>query len=374
MSPLTAVRLFFFLQPIAFGSWLPRIPEVQERLGLDANALAWTLIAMPLGILATLPFAGRLVEHFGPRRSILFLTPIFLVLTAAPVFAPTRTIMFLGLALLGSSLASLELAMNVEAGRLEKKAGRNIMSACHGLWSLGVMVGGILGSLLTSLGLTPGPSVALVAALVLLPALFAALSHERDEPQPHDDSKSRHFLKPTPALLALAAFIFGIGITEGAVADWSAVYMKTVMDLPPQWVGSGYICFAAALTAMRFLGDRLIERFGAPRLAVVLVTIALVGVLMVCTAPGPLVAGLGFALIGAGVATGFPMAVTAAGHMKDRPAAASVAFVSFMALMGFLAGPVIIGWTTSEFGMRIALALLLPILLVSLLMSRALRA
>lgn len=373
LRSITAVRLFFFLQPIAFGAWLPRIPEVQEKLGLDAAGLAFALIGMPAGILATLPFAGRQVDKHGARRTLLLLLPLFLLLTTAPVVASTPVLLFLGLACLGCTMATIELAMNVEAGNIEKNSGKNIMSACHGLWSLGMMAGSLASSGLAALGWSPGLSVAVLAALLLVPGWLAAAAFEPDEPVSQPDENAQHFIKPTRKLVAIASFVFAITLTEGAMADWSAIYMKQVMNLPTEWVGAGYVCFAAAITGMRFLGDGLIARFGAMRLALISMTVAMAGVAVLCLAPLPAIAALGFILVGAGVATGFPMAVTAAGLERQRPVAASVAFISFVALVGFLVGPVIIGWTTSTFGMRTALALLIPLLAVSLFNAGALR-
>ena len=373
LSPINAVRLFFFLQPIAFGSWLPRIPEVQEKLGLDASGLAWALIGMPAGILATLPFAGKQVDVHGPRHTLLVLLPLFLALTAAPVFAPTPLLLFLGLAGLGSSLATIELAMNVEAGNIEKQSGKNIMSACHGLWSLGMLAGGLAGSAFTAQGWSPGPSVAVLAGLLLVPSWLAARAFQDDATIAVSAAAPKQFLMPTRGMVAIAAFVFAITLTEGAMADWSAIYMKTVMDLPPQWVGSGYVCFAAAITCMRFVGDGMIARWGAVPLALATTALAMAGVVVICLASTPWLAGVGFVMVGAGVAPGFPMAVSAAGLIRERPASASVAFVSFMALVGFLVGPVLIGWTTSHFGMRTALAMLVPLLALSCLNASALR-
>lgn len=365
----------FFLQPLAFGSWLPRIPDVQNALDLGTAGLALALLGMPIGILATLPFAGRFVGKVGARAILLYGFPVYFALLVLPAFSTSLLMLFITLALVGIAVSTLELGLNVMADEVEKADKVAIMSTCHGFWGLGIMAGSLVGSLLAGLAVAPQWSVMLVC-LAMLPVCFyvARLLPDlsvRVEPA-HVEADAKRGGLPGPLLLAICFFTFGITMTEGAVADWSAVFMRSVFGAEPGLAGLGYSLFSLTLALGRFAGDRLKLRFGAVPLARVCGSIVIVGVLLVVLAPNLPMAFAGFAAIGIGASVGFPLAVTAAAGLTDRPAASSVAILSFVALIGFLIGPPIIGLVAEWTGLRWGLAMLLPMLVVSLLLAGAL--
>ncbi len=367
------MKLFFMLQPIAFGSWLPRIPEIQQSLHLDAQGLAFALAGLPTGVLLTLPFAGKAVHAAGPRTLLLEVFPIFLICTTLPVWAPSQFGLFLALVLLGCTMSTTELAMNVEADRLEKHHHVSIMNACHGFWSLGMMLGSLIGAGLAQMIVPPGWSVTLTAILLIVPSWLIAYALPRVQPAVElQASPTRANWWPCPALLSIALFVFGVTLTEGAIADWSAVVLHDVHGATGFPAGFGYSAFAGLMTLMRLNADTLKQRFTAKRLAQASSVIALVGTVLVATSINTTIATIGFALLGIGAAAAFPLAVSAGGQLTDRPVAASVAFITFVALTGFLIGPVVIGTVAHTFGMRTGLSMLLPALVLSLVLAHSL--
>lgn len=370
LSPQRLTMLVFFLQPIAFGSWLPRIPEVQHALGLGPAGLAFALLGLPCGTLLTLPFAGPLVGKIGPRMAILAGFALYTLAASLPAFANTPTMLFIALMLAGSTISFVELGLNVQADAVEKSTGSIIMTKSHGFWSIGIMVGSLVGSGLAALGLEAKWAIMLVAILVLPVALFAAnaLPPAIAEPPKAEGQRSAWSL-PSWALLGICLFVFGITMTEGAMADWSAIFLRDVLGAEKGLVGLGYSVFAMMVAAGRFGGDSLKQRFGAVNTARICGTLALAGACVLFIAPNTIIALLGFAIIGVGVSVGFPLAVTAAASLTDRSASANVAILSFVALLGFLVGPPVIGFVAEHAGMRLAIACLLPVLLVSLLLT-----
>lgn len=369
------VMLIFFLQPIAFGSWLPRIPDIQAKLGLGPGDLAIALLGMPVGILITLPFAGRLVSRIGGRATIIYGFVAFLAVVSLPVFAESIEMLFVALLIVGVALSTLELGLNVEADRAEKTMGLVIMSRCHGFWSLGIMAGSLIGAGTMALQVSAQWSIPVVALLVLPLALATSARlpvEARAAAAISAAAPSAPFKMPSLALLGICAFTFGITMTEGAIADWSAVYLKEVLSAGGAATGLGYSVFACLVATGRFGGDYMKARFGAVAIARGCGSAALVGLLIVLFAPGTLVALVGFGAIGIGVSVGFPLAVTASAGLADRPAAASVAILSFMALLGFLVGPPVIGFVGEFWGLRTGLAVLLVPLAISLVFTRML--
>ena len=153
------------------------------------------------------------------------------------------------------------------------------------------------------------------------------------------------------------------------MADWSAIFLRDALGAEAGTAGLGYAVFAMMVAAGRFGGDTLKRRFGAVNTARICGSFALLGALILFFAAHTPVALLGFAVIGFGVSVGFPLAVTAAASLTDRPAASNVATLSFVALLGFLIGPPVIGFLAEVFDMRLGLLALVPVLLVSLVLT-----
>ncbi|WDZ79748.1 MFS transporter (plasmid) [Ensifer adhaerens] len=375
MTRQRLIMLIFFLQPIAFGAWLPRIPDVQQRLGLGPAELAIALLGMPVGILLMLPFAGRLVARIGGRATILYGFVVFLALVWLPTWASSIEALFVTLAIVGAALTTLELGLNVEADAIEKHSGQLIMSTCHGFWSLGIMAGSLIGVGFAALHVAPEWAIPMAAAVMLPISVFFARKLpllQSAEAKGGDAAPSRGKL-PSLALLGVCFFVFGITMTEGAVADWSAVFLRDVFGLSSASAGFGYSIFAFMVAAGRFAGDRLKASYGPVTVARACGIASIAGLLLVVVSPAAWAALLGFAAMGFGVSVGFPLAVTAAADQKDRPAAASVAILSFIALLGFLLGPPLIGLIAEHSDMRFGLAVLVPFLAVSLLLTGRLK-
>lgn len=369
--------LVFFLQPIAFGSWLPRIPDVQQHLGVGPAGLALALLGLPVGTLLTLPFAGRLVARIGARATIINVFIIYSLVMALPALAWNSETLFVALMFLGSAMSTLELGLNVKADEVEKHAKRAIMSTCHGCWSLGIMAGSVVGSIFAALGVAAVIAIPLAAVIALPVALYVGSllpDYGKDERVAAAAAPKGKWQPPGAMLLGICLFVFGIGMTEGAIADWSAVFLRDMFGSPAAQAGIGYSVFAALVAAGRFSGDWLRTRYGAVAVARFCGACAIAGLGIVYFAPSPEIAIFGFAVMGFGVSVGFPLAVTAAASLKDRPSSSSVATLSFIALTGFLIGPPMIGFVAEHTSMRGGLAMLLPFLGISLILTGMLRA
>lgn len=372
LTPQRLVMLAFFLQPIAFGSWLPRIPEIQSAMGLGSAALAIALLGMPVGTLLTLPFAGPLVGRIGARMAILIGFVFYSIAACLPVLAPDPILLFIALMLAGSSISFVELGLNVEADLVEKSTGKLIMNTSHGCWSLGIMVGSLIGSGFLAAGVAPGIALPLLALAILPIALLAGWAlpalEDRTENETGEPQRSAWSL-PSPALVGVCLFVFGITMTEGAMADWSAIFLRDALSAEGGLVGLGYSVFAFMVAAGRFGGDFLKRRLGSVNTARLCGTLAVLGAALLFLAPSVEIALIGFGTIGIGVSVGFPLAVTAAAGIGDRAASANVAVLSFVALTGFLIGPPLIGFVAEHSDIRFGVACVIPMLVVSLFLT-----
>ncbi len=370
MSLQYRVLWAFFLQPVALGAWIPRIPEIQTKLALDPAGLALALAGAPVGTLLTLLFAGRLVNAIGARKTIMAFFPTFLFAMGLPLVSPSLLLLAVALAFMAASTTVLELALNLSADEVERRENRTLMNKAHGFWSFGFMTGTALGALAAGFHIAPIFAHIFIVAVVL-PTSLAISRRLPGEARVPDKTPAKIAL-PHPILLGICLYVFGTSLTEGAAADWSAIYMRDVFGSGPGASGIAVTVFLLSVALTRIAGDRLKQRFGPVLLGRTLALVGLAGVLIIVFAPNEIAAIAGFVLLGIGAAVAFPLGVTAALGAPGRNAASNVATLTFIALSGFLVGPLLIGSITQLWGIRAGLGVLFPMLALSALLAPAL--
>lgn len=368
--------LTFLLQAMAFGGWLPRIPEIQARLDLGPADLALALLGLPAGLILVMPFAGPIISGIGGRAAILYSLPAFLCAMALPAFSTHVIMLFATLLLCGIAMSLVELGMNVVADEIERSHRVAIMSRCHGCWSLGMALGSLTGAGLAAGGLSPQLSVLLVSLAALPFGLLVARRLPAVEKVPEAVAAGPVSGLFIPGLLLAGICVVGLGsnLMEGAAADWSAVYLTDVFGVDVAAAGLGYTGYALMMALGRFAGDWLRLRFGPVRLLRACYALAALGVTLVVFSPAYPLALVGFALAGFGGSVGVPLAVSAAATLNDRPAANNVAMLTLVSLIGFLTGPVVVGFIAEGLGLRVGLGvLLLPVLIAGIAVASTLR-
>ncbi|MEY8879196.1 MAG: MFS transporter [Leptothrix sp. (in: b-proteobacteria)] len=364
----------FFLYAFGFGGFFPRLGELQRSLGVTEGELGLGLIGTAAGTLISLTLAGRLVERIG-HRTVLLLMPVLIPVVYALAAHVRGTLgLFLTLVPAGLLIGLIEVVVNLEADRVEHQQGRRIMNRSHAFWSFGFFSAGLLGALSARLGVSPQWQLALMVPLaglltVLLLGRFEAAparSGGNDEPTPH-------VAKPTAAIMALVALTLSALVLEGAGFDWSAIYMRDVFGAAP-FVGGLAVATGAFTQAMaRYLADRHVERHSPLVVARVLLGVLGLGTTLVVLAPHSAVALAGFALMGIGTSVMFPLAMSAAAQRTDRPAAINVAALAQFGFVAFLLAPPSLGWVAEAWGIRASFGVGLPLVLISLLATGALR-
>ena len=354
-SARVAVAAFFALAGIAFGSWVSRIPEVKEKLGLDPGQLGLALLGMAVGAVVAMPTTGWLIARWGSRRVCETAGILACLTLLLPVLAPSGPALFVALMLFGSAYGVMDVSMNTQAAAVEALYARPIMSSFHGVFSVGGLVGAATAGLVTGLGVAPVPHLAAVAALLLVVALLARRDLLSPSGEGHDGGPA--FARPNRALAGVAAIAFCVLLAEGAVSDWSAVYLTSVVGTAASVAAAGFAAFSVTMAAGRFAGDGLALRFGPAgvvRIGGVLTALGLALALLV-RQPVPAIAG--FLLVGAGLAGAFPIALSAAGRTPGFAPGTAIAAVATTGYCGFLVGPPSIGFVAHLAGLPAGLGL-----------------
>ncbi len=367
-----AVVAIFFLNGVALGSWFVRIPAIQEKLGLGEGLLGVALLGASVGALVSMPLAGALASRFGSRRVVgatALLLPLSIVL---PALAPGLLFLVLAVAVLGAANGALDVSMNSQAVAVEKGYGRPIMSSFHAAFSFGGLAGALIGGLVASAGVGPLPHLAAVAALC---ATAAAVAYRALLPASADaaDEGAPAFARPTRALLGLGVISFCVLLGEGAMSDWSAVYLDGTLGTGPGFAAAGYAAFSLAMAFGRLFGDGMAERLGPVQLVRACGTLAAVGLGIALFVGQPVFALLGFACAGAGFSVVFPAALSAAGRTEGMAAGPALAVVSTAGYTGFLVGPPTIGFVAELIGLGGALFVVVGLSAAIVLFANAVR-
>lgn len=353
-----ATRIAFFMAGFAVSAWAPLIPFARRKLALDDAQLGLMLLCLGIGSVLMMPLAGGLAARFGCRRTILAVGTVICLCMPALMLAPSMPVLAVALAVFGASLGVLDVVMNLQAVIVERASGRAMMSGFHGMYSVGGIAGagGVAGAL--ALGASPLAAItstAVLAALLLATARGGLLAQggEGDHPA---------FALPRGRVLLVGAVCFAMFLSEGAVLDWSAVFLSTVRHADPATAGLGYVAFAVTMTLGRLTGDRVVQALGAFRVVVCGALVAASGFALVVMAASPLAGLAGFALVGAGAANVVPVMFSAAGRQHDMPTHLAVAAVTTMGYAGVLLGPAALGFVARFTSLAAALGLLVVLL------------
>lgn len=357
LSPRQAISLTFFVNGFVLANWIARIPAISGSLGLSEGQLGSALLGLAVGAIAAFPFAGRLIGDFGSAR-VTMAFGLALALTLPPLaFAPNLPLLFLALVLAGASNGGMDVSMNAQGVEVERVWQRPILNSMHGFFSLGGFAGAGVGAGAAALDLGPRPHFLLITVLGVAALLWARTALIPDDPSAHAGERAPVYALPPRAMIPLGLVVACAAIGEGAMGDWSALYLRDSLEAGPGVAALGFAAFSVAMLGGRFTNDALVARFGPERILRVGGAIAAGGLalgLLVNTVPAVM---LGFAAVGLGLAGVFPLGFSAAADQPGIARGRSVAAVATMGYTGFLAGPPLLGWVAELTSLRLALGI-----------------
>jgi len=356
-SARVAISVVFLVNGVTFASWMPRLPEIQDRLGISDAALGITLVGAGVGGLAASGFSGRLVDRFGSRTMTLVTSAGLSMALPLMGIAPTALLVFCSLIILGSLDGLTDVAMNAQAVELQRRVGRSIITRFHALWSAGAVTGGIIASRAAAAGISLRTQLLITAAVLVATTLIAARWLLPDR-RAFEDA---HEAAPPPGVGSRAIigrlFLVGLAIAlaEAPPNEWAALLMTDRFDLGPGAAGLGFVAVASGMLVGRVVGDHVTDRYGLERTRRGGAGLAAVGVLIATLVPSSITAGVGLFITGLGLSTLFPLLFRAASELTHGSHSGMAAFSSG-ARLGFLVASPLIGVLAS--GTSVAIAVL----------------
>lgn len=351
-----SIFYFYFIMGLIFASWASRIPDIKSVLHLNDGQLGQVLFAMPLGQLMMMIVSGYLVNKFGSRIILVIAMILYGIALTFIALADSFTLLFLILFLFGIASNMANIAVNTQAVSLEALYKRNIMSSFHGLWSLGGLTGGILGTVFaeTTFSIFTHFVIILIIGVIGI-IIFSRGLLKQDIKESNDINAPKKSFKLDSSIIILGLIGFGSMFCEGTMFDWSSVYFSTIIKPDESFVRMGYIASMGAMTFGRFVADRFVNRYHAStvlRYCGILITS---GLLLATIAPGLIISTFGFLLVGLGVSSIVPICYSAAGRLKTMSASIAITAVSSISFLGFMIGPPLIGLLSEITNLRIAL-------------------
>ena len=364
-----ATVVLFLVHGLVVGTWVSRIPAIQSALHLNNGVLGMTLLSSAVGAVCTIPVTSWLLGRFGSRKVTGASSLAFCLAVALPGLAGNAAALAVALFVFGALASAMDVSMNTHGVEVEKLLGRPTMSRFHAMFSLGAMGGAGLGGWVAGEHIRPLVHF-MAAGLIAFGAVSGVLALLL-KTQRHAAAKAKWRLRKIPrVLLALSAIGFCILLAEGAMADWTAIYLHQVLHAGPTVAAEGYAAFAAAMALFRLAGDFITARLGPRRTVCVGSVLAATGLLFALAVSGPLWAFPGFVATGAGLSVIIPLVFGGGGRVPSVEPGAGIATVTGLGYIGFILGPPAIGLTAQVSSLRYALGIVVGCCLASALLSR----
>jgi fucose permease len=369
------VILVFAIHGVLVGTLFSRIAELQSAIRIGDAGLGLALTGLPAGVFVGSLLASRLIERQGTRMVLIAGFPAFAVALVLASLAFNTASLFAAIFLFGLALTNCNISMNVEADRVEAATGVRVINRCHGTWGIGFLAASLGGTVAVAANLPPTAHFVIVLLAIVGATLALVGPMQPSPPRAHrgQASRRRFFALPTLGILLILGFAASGILLEGTTRSWSIIYLRGDYAAPAWVTTLSLPAITVALIAGRFLADRLIDRFGPVRVAMVLSAVAFVGLSTVVLATSITVALLGFLLIGFGISTVYPQTFSAAAQLGDRPSSENVAaLATLQTVLGF-ATPPLFGFIAARYGIRTSFAMILPLPILSLFFARYLR-
>lgn len=369
----TATQLMFLVCGIGIASWAPMVPYAKERLQINDANLGLLLLLLGVGAITMMPVTGWLIRKYGSRYIILFAAILMSTILPTLLIIKSVTTMGFALFLFGACVGTIDVAMNAHAMNVQKLYGKHIMSSFHGLFSVGGLIGSLGIGLLVKTGLIPLHAAIAVSILILV-IVFSRFSklftHQQEkeiinetEETPTEEAKPK-FIWLKSNVLLLGSICCIVFLAEGAMIDWSALFLLEEKGVASEFTGMGYAAFSIAMAFMRLFGDHIVARFQAHKIVILGTLLGALGFSIAIFTPWTFSALIGFTLVGLGLANLVPIFFSDSGRLKGVPAHYAIPVITTMGYAGQLAGPALLGFIAYHFSLPVTFGFVASLLLL----------
>lgn len=359
IPPRLAISLIFLMRGFILGSWFPRIPGIVDKLDIPSSQLGLVWFSAAACNIIAFSIAARLIKRFGTATTQLFFAiPYPLAYTLAG-FAPTFPLFWLTMLLTGLGGGGYDISTSVQGGIVERSTRRPLVSALYGYFSLGALIGSFISGLIAQAGVPMGVQFAAISAIFIPTSLILRTGLMPDEKRSTAPAaKRRRIALPSKVLIPLGITIICLGLGEESINNWVALYMRSDLGSSAAIAGFAYTAFSITTFTGRILGDQIISRIGVDTVLSVGSAMAAGGIAFGILVNQPWALVVGYAIVGAGLSVVVPVTYRRAGETPGMSPADAVSQVASIGFLGYMFGPILIGFISDLVSLRFALALI----------------
>ena len=359
----------YIILGLAFGLWAMLVPFVKDRLSVDKAQLGMLLLLIATGAVISMFFTGYTAAKLGCRKTVIIST--LLISVCLPVLSVSSSVALTGLFmfLFGMGLGMLDVTLNIQGAIVEESMKKHLMAGFHSMYSFGVFFGILFITYLLKHISSSYAAFAVTALMVILliTIIPALLTYGGDKPQ-------KIFIKPTRILFVLGMICFIAFVAEGVILDWSALFMREVRNILPEYAGYSFSLFYITMGIFRFLGDKTAEKFSIKTILFFSSILSILGLYIMLYVPYNAASFIGFTLAGAGLANMVPVTISAAGKYKgNMPLSIAVSAVATVGYFGTLIGPSVMGFVSEYTSLTTAFSLIGVFIFIITILSRGLK-
>ncbi|HEV3224182.1 MAG TPA: MFS transporter [Puia sp.] len=351
-----ANAVYFFISGFGYSSWTSRIPGIKESLKLNDAHFGTLLFMMPLGLILTMPFTGKLLDHFKSRSIMLIGAMVYNGVLACIGFSGYTWVLGIALFFFGSSRNMMNLSMNAQAIGVQALYNRSIMSSFHAVWSMAGFAGAAFGYLMVTLNIMPAWH--LLGVSLLLTALTLYYYKDALDQRPDHRAKRSIFTLPPKSMLVFSLICFTSMACENTMYDWSGIYIRQVLHGSKAIATIAFVVYMVAMTTGRLMGDRMADRFGIQHVLAASGIMIFAGFTITVLSPFIPLTLAGYLLTGFGVSCVVPFVFSLAGKIPMSNPGAALASISSLGYLGFLLVPPMIGYVAQASSLRISFAII----------------
>ncbi|HEY2348405.1 MAG TPA: MFS transporter [Puia sp.] len=360
-----ANAVYFFISGFGYSSWTSRIPGIKESLKLNDAHFGTLLFMMPLGLIITMPFTGKLLDHYKSRTIMLIGALMYNGVLACMGFSGYTWVLGIVLFFFGSSRNLMNLSINAQAIGVQSLYTRSILSSFHAVWSMAGFAGAAFGYLMVTLNIIPAWH--LLGVSLILTTLTLYYYRDALDQQPDHKIKRSIFKLPSKGMLVFSLICFASMACENTMYDWSGIYIRQVLHGTKAVATIAFVIYMVAMTTGRVFGDRVADRFGIKRVLAASGLLITGGFIIIVSSPFIPLTMFGYLLTGFGVSCVVPFVFGLAGKIPMSNPGAALASISSLGYLGFLLVPPMIGYVAQATNLRVSFAI---IALMGLLMVR----
>lgn len=357
-----SAAVFFFISGFGYTTWTSRIPIIQKQLHLDNGQLGTALLALPVGLMLTMPFTKWLLTRYSSRAVMLagtlFLSVILVLIGFVNSFWQLLVLLFF----FGSARNLMTLSINTQGVTVQALYPKSIMAAFHGIWSLACFAGAGVSVIVLYFNVSTAyhfTIVSIVLAALSLYFIGDTINQQPDLEQTRQEELkspwwSRAYALPDKYLLNFALICFACMACENTMYDWSANYFKIQVNPDKTMYTAALEVFLTAVTIGRFLGDRIVNNIGIKKVLRLSGVLIFCGLAVTVALPSMITVAMGYVLVGFGVSCVVPMVFSLAGKSKHMSSSSALASISTVGYMGFIIIPPFVGWVAKAVNLRLS--------------------